>query len=477
MELFEAIKNDNVEVFTNCVRDGRGVLSLKFGRFPLLSLLYLYGASKIAQQYAGRLYAVTDYIEAVEPVEAYNKFRALCGRALRLFTHTVTPVEMLAVLGERLEVKRHFSISRGDDGERIAGIFELVHNVAVPLKDGVPAFKKLPLKRHQKTVLLIAAAMTLLVIIMSASAGAVVLSIGGAGSAEDPFYIRSGAQFQAAVNRGSGYFVMANDITLPDNFTAQNFSGTIYGGGYTVTARGRTSAVFNTLTGTLQNINFDFGTVEIQATANTALVANTNAGTVDGITVTANAVFNVGGSGDIYLSLAAGLNSGTMHNSRITQGSTAAINVPEDFNGRVIAGGIAAQTSFDSTFTANESAASWAVNQPPPDPVPIVSLGGIIGAYVVRGSFVHIPLNTFGNFTIDDRNTVEDNYFQDENDILGIGYVRFVNPTVTIPGFFPQVVMDNFDFNYSDIRSIGFRNTGIIGFSERETAQGGVAHA
>ena len=108
-QLFVAIRNDDVKSFSS-VADTE-VLSSSFGRFPLLSLLYLFQAKNIVKTYLSDL--VKERPRVKEPTfhEADKLFLQKGGKALRYFAEReVSPLEMLALLGERKELQKLYGI-------------------------------------------------------------------------------------------------------------------------------------------------------------------------------------------------------------------------------------------------------------------------------------------------------------------------------------------------------------------------------
>lgn len=108
-KLIESIKKDDVKTFGETLSPE--VLCALFGRFPLLSLVYLYDAKRIAKTYLADL--IKERPRNKEPAffEAEVRFRERAGKALRYFADKeVSPLEMLAVLGKGRTLKSLYPI-------------------------------------------------------------------------------------------------------------------------------------------------------------------------------------------------------------------------------------------------------------------------------------------------------------------------------------------------------------------------------
>ena len=106
-EIFNAIKSDNLVLFSSYFEEYKNI---SFGRFPLLSLCYLYNSKKLIKNYKKTLVSVNSYVVIDEYVDIYKKFYAVDGRNLRHYVYgdVVSPVEMLAILNKDSDVKKIF---------------------------------------------------------------------------------------------------------------------------------------------------------------------------------------------------------------------------------------------------------------------------------------------------------------------------------------------------------------------------------
>ena len=94
--ILEAIKQDDLALFSVLTDKSKNLL---FGRFPLLSLCYLYNAKHIIKKFETELLKVTNYNLVQENVEIYQAFKKVAGKALRLYIKPNTIVVINVRMG------------------------------------------------------------------------------------------------------------------------------------------------------------------------------------------------------------------------------------------------------------------------------------------------------------------------------------------------------------------------------------------
>ena len=104
--------------------------------------------------------------------------------------------------------------------------------------------------------------------------------------------ISNQASLLSALSKGTGRYLMADDVYLDDSFTyVEKFAGTIYGNGHTISIPNKAidhEKPYNfikELTGSLKNINFELDVSITDSFSNFGGVVHTNNGTIDGCTV------------------------------------------------------------------------------------------------------------------------------------------------------------------------------------------------
>lgn len=264
--------------------------SLSFGRFPLLSLAYLYGASKVVRHYESALSKVSDYVVMPEETEDYLLFKKKAGKALRLYLggQTITPVEMASVVGDSLAVSAHLKGLPNTD--RVKKIYRLTHAQEVK-KSGnsivVPRSKKPTLKQITAVLSVIAVCLVCLL------GGVVALeivppSLGGEGTLESPLKITSAELFSLALEDGSNrYYTIENDLTIDaTTWTSRNLSVNIDGGGSTLSVKGKVShSLIKKLSGSLSNLTIKFLDTPDTLPTSSALFVNEVTGSMQNLNV------------------------------------------------------------------------------------------------------------------------------------------------------------------------------------------------
>ena len=97
-KLLYTVKKDDLKSFKAMMRDSN-LGNLRMGRFPVLSLLYLYGARKILSAYETGFLKISSWESVGEPIEVSQYFAKKAGKCLRLyFDEIVSPIEMLLIL-------------------------------------------------------------------------------------------------------------------------------------------------------------------------------------------------------------------------------------------------------------------------------------------------------------------------------------------------------------------------------------------
>lgn len=289
-ELLSAIKADDDKLFSELVSQNKSYLNLCFGRFPLLSLCYLYKSKKITAAYEKSLLNFSAYVFADEDYESYRLFRKYAKRCLRFYIFDkslVTPLEMLAVTGDSLYLIEKYGEAQKDAKtiNRIRSIYRALHSQDIDITSANIAIKRKPLSKKQKYRIFAAVIVATLIAALCGASWWGFSALGGIGTAERPFRVTGEKQLKAAIEKGA-HIKLAKDFALTGKWTPSDFSGTIDGNGHTVfVEKNMAKGLIKTLEGKLENINFVFEDFDMEITENTALVAKTNNGLINNISV------------------------------------------------------------------------------------------------------------------------------------------------------------------------------------------------
>ncbi|MDE7297160.1 MAG: hypothetical protein K2N84_07850, partial [Clostridia bacterium] len=110
--LLQAIKKDDTKAF-GAFMEKAPCGAYRLGRFPVLSLLYLYKSRRILSAYEESFLRISSHEALREPVEVSKKFSAKAGKCLRLYLNEiVSPLEMLLILDKTKRLKRVYSFTK-----------------------------------------------------------------------------------------------------------------------------------------------------------------------------------------------------------------------------------------------------------------------------------------------------------------------------------------------------------------------------
>jgi hypothetical protein len=341
--ILDAVRRDDLKLFSETVSRDKGCLTLRFGRFPLLSLCYLYGGRKIARAYEAGMagLAAYDAADAAEPADAYRKFKAAAGTALRLYggDAVVSPAEMLAVLGETDYLKQKYAAFNVGEAAA-ANIVKICASKGKPAQTEAGALKISGegLKRPKRILLSVFAAAAALFVGISAAGISVVNRFVGAGTEKNPTRVVNVKQLAAAAG-GKDRYLLCADLTLPADFSAVSFSAKLDGGGHTLTAGAQNPFAREIAAGgAVSNLVYALGAFEKAVTDDFGFFTLKNAGTLSNITVTLNAhLREESGKEELRIGLVAAENTGAIRDCAVS----GAVEMTGDGKGNCSLAGIA----------------------------------------------------------------------------------------------------------------------------------------
>lgn len=322
-DIFSAIKTDNLKSFTTFMEDNAN-LYLSYGRFPLLSLCYLYKSRKIIRAYEKQLSAITAYTCVMEDAEMYDKFKTYAKTCLRLYTierNIVSPLEMLAILKETYYLKLKFSAFNKNEKiiANIANIYLKLHNREIITDKKDIKIKRNNLKRLQKVRIIAIVMLTVVMIVFSHLSQDAIFYFYGSGDANNPIKITSETQLIAAFMQGDKHYILTNDITIEKEWESVDFSGNINGGGHTLYVKEHMNNGFiKNLYGRLENINLVFSDMSKDILDNFSLLVNSNYGVINDVNLYVNAAFTESSDlENLYVSLMVYENNNTISNCSV----------------------------------------------------------------------------------------------------------------------------------------------------------------
>ena len=110
--LLQAIKKDDIKAF-DALMERAQCGAYRLGRFPTLSLLYLYNSRKILKKYEESFLKITAFEALREPAELSKKFSSKAGKCLRLYLNEiVSPIETLLILDKTKRLTKVFPLTK-----------------------------------------------------------------------------------------------------------------------------------------------------------------------------------------------------------------------------------------------------------------------------------------------------------------------------------------------------------------------------
>ena len=294
-KLLQAIKKDDIKTFKGCM-DETNCGTLRLGRFPVLSVMYLYKSRRLLRAHEKNFLRYTSWSDIGEPLELAAKFRAIAGKCLRIYLNeTVSPVEMLLMLGRDWKLKRVFSKVRvvPPIKQRLKDIYFIKWGLKAEFVRDTIVLERRPLTHAEKMQWLTRALCVAMCAVLIVSTPFVI-------NVFAPFIPSHGvinvAKLEQIRFRSDKTYALTGDVTLPSDFYVKEMNCELRGNGHTVTVNG--NGVIGKLNGTLSDITFNTnGCAVVDTVKNNATQDNPTAyGTINNVTVNATVDIQTGGA-------------------------------------------------------------------------------------------------------------------------------------------------------------------------------------
>ena len=299
-QLLEVIERDDVNAFNALMGETR-CGSYRLGRFPVLSLLYLYRSRKLISAYEAQLLKIPSWEELREPARISKKFTKAAGKCLRLYlSEVVSPLEMLLLMNEDKKVQKLYPQMKPSEGVRgrLKSVYAVKYALGVEFKGNEIIFERRPLNRREKqklaTVCLSCALAAALIVAVPVTAASL-FGTRKAGDVTRASHINFAAQTTYTLRR---------DIKIPKNFSVEAFNCNIEGNGHKlILEKGATLGALNGKlsdveiqtegkifsvcgpTAALENVTINVNGDITTTARGTAFIADTNYGLIDGVTL------------------------------------------------------------------------------------------------------------------------------------------------------------------------------------------------
>ncbi len=334
-QLLQAIKTNDARTFSSLVGEKKGYLSLCYGRFPILSICYLYNSKKILSQYAKQLFMINSYTIIDEDIEIYKEFRKIAGKSLRLYVKNdiiVSPLEVLALLDDSISLTEVYPNAYKNQQiiENIATIYRINHNEIVSTERNYIQIKNKKLSGLQYLLAITSLVVASIMILLSSSLWVTLHYVFGNGTSNSPYRISTESQLKLAINQGDKNYILTKDINLSNQWETKDFSGVLDGNGKTIFIKNNINDSFiDTLNGTLKNMHFSLAKYDRAITDNLGIIVQINNGSIENSHIRIDGKFtktSIGGDvdedeleeyEDVYISCLVHENNGNIIDSSI----------------------------------------------------------------------------------------------------------------------------------------------------------------
>lgn len=322
-DIFLAIKHDDVVSFSVLVK---GNENLSFGRFPLLSIIYLYDSKKIEKEYFDVLCKISDFRFIPEYIEIYKIFRAKGKKVIRLYrdSNVISPIEMLCVLHRDGYVSKKFNqFSKTEKAiDNIKKIFALNKQKVVVTSTTI-SISRAPLSHRQIYISKLSIAIACVFVVVALGVYITTGVTVGLSLEISPLKISTQSQLVDALN-SRGHYILQEDIILENFEEISQFDGLLDGGGNTIFLTSLPSKYLIKINnGSIKNLNIVYEDIVDTISYSQSLFVYTNTGNLSGINITCDSFklsCNKSDAVDIHISGVAINNSGNVKNCTIKIG-------------------------------------------------------------------------------------------------------------------------------------------------------------
>lgn len=284
-KLIDAIKSDDLVLFSEYVK---GKENYSFGRFPLLSLMYLYGAKKIIKKYRDALGLIKNYQQVDERFEFFEVLKKVAGKKIRLYLgdRIISPPEMLALMGRVRELKKCYARFYINDEikESLIRIYAITSQ-SVDIKDKRIVISKRPLGACSRKTMTVSAILSgAMSIVLTLTYVIIGLTV-GCGYGGLSYKVSNPNALLRALNTSSSY-ELAKDITINGEIKDLSFDGILDGKGHTIYINDLDVALLSVNMGTIKNLNIVYSLSEANEARELSLLTGKNEGVISGVKIT-----------------------------------------------------------------------------------------------------------------------------------------------------------------------------------------------
>ncbi len=226
--LLYAIKNDSVKAFRALPEKAQSGAH-RLGRFPVLSLMYLYKADKLLSVYEDKFLKVTGYEPLREPMEISKKFSSKAGKCLRLYlSETVTPAEMLLIIDKTRHLKSVYPSLRPSNAvkARLKSIYYIKYSLSVKFEGDAIIIDRRPLSYREKKKIVTVCLCAFLALIIVVGVPVTTVSL-------IPKPVEGEVSLLKQIDfESTKVYTLKKDLVIPEDYSVEKVNCTIVGDGH-----------------------------------------------------------------------------------------------------------------------------------------------------------------------------------------------------------------------------------------------------
>ncbi len=284
-KIIDAIKSDDLVLFSEYVK---GKENLAYGRFPLLSLSYLYGAKKIVRKYKDALGLIKKYKQVEERFEFFEALKKVAGKKIRLCLsdNIISPLVMLALMGKTRELKKCYTKFYVDDAikENIISAYGITAQ-SVDIEEKKISVSKRPLGAYSRKSMMLSAIVSGVMVVALSLTYVITGLVVGFGYGGSNFKVSNLNSLLRALNSSSSY-ELTKDLTIDGEIKDLSFGGTLDGKGHTIYVSDLYDSLILVNAGTIKNLNIVYRLTEASKAQEISLLVGENKGTISGVQIT-----------------------------------------------------------------------------------------------------------------------------------------------------------------------------------------------
>lgn len=325
VQLLDAIRQDDLALFSLHIEGNEDV---SFGRFPVLSLIYLYNAKKLEKVYKSVLCKIANYRYIPEYFSITGEFRKRAGRVIRLYRGEciVSPLEMLAILHKDRYLKKCFKDFFHDEKimEGLGKIYKM-HSQKVIVSSLSIKIGTSPLTTKDIKKIRISTCFSLVCIVLLIGCYVLLGLTNGLGVSACPTRISTATQLLSALGSSNSYSLTC-DVEI-DNFESiDSFSGTLDGNHHTLYVHNLPNKyLLKENRGDIKNINIVYDDMDVEINTKLSLFVGENNGTINNVKIICNKfnfVCNKADNLDIFVTTLATTNNGDISSCEVVLNGT-----------------------------------------------------------------------------------------------------------------------------------------------------------